>query len=340
MTESITIKETEEVQKPKDSGAHKKWYKSLWFWLVIGAMAILAAGLIWFFGFYRPSQATEEETLTQEKNIADDWSDVAGTAEDFAAFVERAKTVDDFSSLSRDAQKVTKVAGTAKNAYDQQTIVQNDAYVDALDAIVVYIEAVQAVLDTDIAEIQGTDFDSLKEKATTAQEATNTFIDKTDYLDTKVVPSFFDAHEKLKSLFDTYTNTTKQEEEAKKKAEEEARKQKEQVAKDDSTVENVAVSFSEDFIVGDATGMKRWMTSSFEAEYDFTRLSSENRSYYAPESFRVIDVVRNSDTRYYVYGRMTQKQVGGDEQYTEDFNLTLMKNGSEWLVDVDAAPAR
>ena len=126
----------------------------------------------------------------------------------------------------------------------------------------------------------------------------------------------------------------------KQKAEEEAKKQQEQLNKDNTAVKNAAVSFADDFISGDSAGMKRWMTSSFENEYDFARLSDEYRSYYTPDSFRVIDVVRNSDSRYYVYGRMTQKQVGGDDQYTEDFNLTLIKDGSEWLVDVDTAPAR
>lgn len=337
MPESITIKEgEEETNQKKMSASKKQWYKSPWFWVILVAIIAISAALVWYFGFHRPSQTQQEQVTEQEETLQENWETIARESENLVTLTSRAENVDDFENLSKDLGRFLEVLKQAQEDFDDQDSLENDEYQEALESLTRYINTLQTLLDEDVDALETSDFEEVREDAENAQSDVDNFLDETSFVDDELTDEFFNLHISIKSLFDAYQQV--QDEEQKQKEEEEA--EQEQEAQDQNDVQSAANSFAQAFIDGDEGDMRNVMTGNFESEFDFSRLEDEYREFYAPVSFRTIELVRDSEERYYVYGRMTEDQVGGDDKYTYDFNLTIVKNGSDWLVDLDSAPSR
>jgi cytoskeletal protein RodZ len=333
-TEVTDENDQDEDEKPKHHKHKRKWYASAWFWVIVAAVAIITGGLIWFFGFYTPQKTTEKEETTAEKAVASDWSDVVSKTDTFANQVAAAKTVDDFTSLSKNADAVLEVVNRSEDRYKNQSTVQSSQYQVALENINAYLLALQAVLDKDYTKVTTNDFDSLKDAAAEAKDSADTFKDDTDYIKDAVGNDFFNTSIKVKTIYDAKIADDQAASEAAKQAQQKAA---EKLAKEQEDVDAAVSGFMNEYIKGNKMEINKYMTDNFQNEFDYDKLSND---YYDPTSYRIIDTVKNTDSRYYVYGRLTEKQIGGTDQYAYDYNFTVVLDGGSWRVDVDSAPSR
>lgn len=341
MSESITVEEKDSestLQEKSKRTTPKQWYSSVWFWIIFGAVILIGVGLIWYFGFYAPNRSTELQKSATEQSIDDDWISIVQEAEKFTKIVTHANTIDNFSALAANASELSNALEKAQKNYSDQTIVQNDTYSTTLDALTNYVESITEVLNKNKDEIKDTDFANIKTESASAKSSVKTLIANTKYLSKNIVSDFFDLSVPLKTIDDSYVAQVKkaQDDLAQQQAAE-AAKQK-QLAADQKAAEASATGFTNARMTDTDPykKLKSFMTQSFKDEYDFATHDSS----YALVSYRIIDSVRNSDTRYYIYGRMTEKAIAGTDQFSYDYNLTVIKVGDAWLVDLDQAPAR
>lgn len=323
-----------EEKEQKKHNKHRKWYASAWFWAIVAAVILLIGSLVWFFGFYEPQKSDKAEATAAEKATASDWSDVVEKTKTFAEQVNNLETVDEFASVSKDAEQVLEVVSRSEDRYKNQTTLQNRDYQDALEAVNSYVLSLQALLEKDYTKITTNDFDSLKDLAAEAKTASDTFENSADYIQDNIGNDFFNASIKVKEVYDAkIADDQKASEEAKAAQQKEA----ERLAKEQEDVNAAVTGFTAQYIKGNKMEINKYMTDNFQNEFDYDKLSN---AYYQATNYRIIDTVKNSDTRYYVYGRLTEKQVGGTDQYAYDYNFTVVLDGSNWQVDVDQAPSR
>ena len=328
--------DTEVIETDKETSKHnkKKWYKSAWFWIIFVAIIALASALIWFISVYRPAQAERQERTNAERDVALYWAEIVEKAEDFSAKTANAESVDDFDDLSKEVDKVLDAVSSAEEDFKGVEAISNGAYQEALESLTSYLLSLQAILDKDYEEMTSEDFTSVKTLADESKESVTKFQDETDYVDENLSSDFFGTYADAQKLYDTKVEADKKADEEAKQAEEEA---KEALALEEKLVTEAVDGFTDAFIDGDLTRIKKYMTKSFQEEFDF---ESRQDDLYVPVSYRTIDKTKDNDTRYYVYGRMTQKLADGEDQYSYDYNFTVVKDGERWLVDLDQAPSR
>lgn len=326
--------EDDEEKDAKKHHKHKRWYASAWFWAIVVAVLVLIGALIWFFGFYEPQKSSKAEATAAEKATNSDWSDVVKKTDTFAEQVGGINNVDDFNSLSKDAEVVLEVVSRSEDRYKNQSTLQDTKYQNALEAINSYVLSLQALLEKDYTKITSNDFDSVKNLASEAKTAADSFENGADYVKDSVGNDFFNASIKVKSVYDAKIAEDQAASEAEKAAQQ---KEAERLAQEQEDVNAAVTGFTTQYIKKNKMEINKYMTDNFQNEFDYDKLSS---AYYEATNYRIIDTVKNSDTRYYVYGRLTEKQIGGSDQYAYDYNFTVVLDGSSWRVDVDSAPAR
>ena len=104
---------------------------------------------------------------------------------------------------------------------------------------------------------------------------------------------------------------------------------------DKTAVENTTGNFLNAFIAGNAANMRRYMTSAYQAEYDFNQLSAEARNVVYPASFRILNITKVDDTKYKSQANVLYKYRDGSGQYTvgNELNLTYDSASASWLVN-------
>ena len=243
---------------------------------------------------------------------------------------------------------LTDAIEDANDDYQEQDDLTESTYEDLLDAFEEYLSSLSPILGPATGDtIETTFFTTAKSRGAEAKEAFNRFIDEAEYVDTNIESDFFNIVIDLQNIYQDFDDerteaeeAEKQAEEDKKKAEEEAKAATEQEKADATDAEATVDGFVDEYIDGDDAGIRKFMTASFIAEFEFDRLAPDARQFYEPSLYRTLDVVRESEEKYYVYGRLTNKEVAGDDQFSNDFNFTVILDDDTWLVDVDQAPFR
>lgn len=313
----------------------KKWYKSLWFWLILALMVILAIALGWLLLSNSKRQAERSAIVTEQNAVRDDWRGISLAADTTSRSLNAAKNEADLRAASEDVAVLVSTVKSASFNFDDQNTLSDNHYKDALAALEAYLAKLQTASDM-VSSLTEDDLTTLQTLATQANSAVAAFQRQAPYIDQKITTDLFDAVVNIRKVFDAVVAAQKeQEQQAQNEA---AQAQKE--AQDEKDVRTSATNYMDAYVNGDESALRTTMTTAFQSEFDFGQLSAENRSISRPLSYRITEVRRASGSKYYVYGRLTTEVVDSGEQFTGDQSLTLLydQEKKDWLVDLDDAP--
>lgn len=313
----------------------KKWYKSPWFWVILTLIIVLAIGLGWFLRTNSKRNA-EQSAITAEKNaVRDDWRGIGLAADTAGRSLNAAKDEMDLKAASEDVATLVSAVKSASFNFDDQNTLSDNNYKDALVALEAYLAKLQTASE-DVASLTEDDLTTLQTLATQANSAVAAFQREAKYVDQKITTDLFDAVVNIREIFDAVVAALKEQEQ---QAQDEAVKAQ-QEAQDEKDVRTTVTNYMDAYINGDESALRTTMTTAFQSEFDFGQLSAENRSISRPLSYRITEVRRASDSKYYVYGRLTTELIESGEQFTGDQSFTILydKEKKDWLVDLDDAP--
>ena len=300
--------------------------------IIIGVAILIIAVLVGYFGFYYPAQVQNEAEEATKEEVARNWDGILSEAEILVAKAEQLKSFDGAFELSDDIDDVVSKIEDASEDYDVQDNFRDRDYEDSLDSTLAYLRDLTVAISIDKTDVTGETFEATKSSQNAAKDDVEEFVKKTEVDDIEELAGLFEIVAILEGLHKTYVDEANAEVAL-------AEEQAAQARADDAAVEEAATFFTTDYIQGDEGGLMQSMTASFQSEFDYERLGEDFFSY-PPASYRITDKVKDTDDRYYVYGRMTYKQRDGDDQYIGEYNLTVIRQDGEWLVDIDSAPRR
>jgi len=269
------------------------------------------------------------------------WHKVSVQSDDIAGILKGDPSLDKSSSL---ATSLRKLDGTMKDQKIALTLIPtllNDrhaltVYGDFVEKMSAYTARVTSMSD-DITAISQDDIATSQTLSTAAKDQTDKTKKELSYLTENINSELFQVDEYLASL-------KQLSDDAKDKAAAEAKSQKEQVAQDaldKQLVESTIDGFMGGYISGDATKMKRYMAPDFIKEYNFDQLSSDNRKYNYPASYRIVSNTKSGDAGYVAQTNVLYKYKNSESdttnQYTSSYTYTVVyvASSGRWLINTE-----
>jgi len=269
------------------------------------------------------------------------WHKVSVQSDDIAGILKGDPSLDKSSSL---ATSLRKLDGTMKDQKIALTLIPtllNDrhaltVYGDFVEKMSAYTARVTSMSD-DITAISQDDIATSQTLSTAAKGQTDKTKKELSYLTENINSELFQVDEYLASL-------KQLSDDAKDKAAAEAKSQKEQVAQDaldKQLVESTIDGFMGGYISGDATKMKRYMAPDFIKEYNFDQLSSDNRKYNYPASYRIVSNTKSGDAGYVAQTNVLYKYKNSESdttnQYTSSYTYTVVyvASSGRWLINTE-----
>ena len=269
------------------------------------------------------------------------WHKVSVQSDDIAGILKGDPSLDKSSSL---ATSLRKLDGTMKDQKIALTLIPtllNDrhaltVYGDFVEKMSAYTARVTSMSD-DITAISQDDIATSQTLSTAAKDQTDKTKKELSYLTENINSELFQVDEYLASL-------KQLSDDAKDKAAAEAKSQKEQVAQDaldEQLVESTIDGFMGGYISGDATKMKRYMAPDFIKEYNFDQLSSDNRKYNYPASYRIVSNTKSGDAGYVAQTNVLYKYKNSESdttnQYTSSYTYTVVyvASSGRWLINTE-----
>jgi len=269
------------------------------------------------------------------------WHKVSVQSDDIAGILKGDPSLDKSSSL---ATSLRKLDGTMKDQKIALTLIPtllNDrhaltVYGDFVEKMSAYTARVTSMSD-DITAISQDDIATSQTLSTATKGQTDKTKKELSYLTENINSELFQVDEYLASL-------KQLSDDAKDKAAAEAKSQKEQVAQDaldKQLVESTIDGFMGGYISGDATKMKRYMAPDFIKEYNFDQLSSDNRKYNYPASYRIVSNTKSGDAGYVAQTNVLYKYKNSESdttnQYTSSYTYTVVyvASSGRWLINTE-----
>ena len=311
---------TTEKSKP-----NKKFYKKAWFWLVVvGGLAL--AGLAIFLAIFYSAQSKNKQV------VKSGWSDMVSQSSALASLGEGIADKAAFDKYNTELQKLNasvkdKKINASKLSFKGQDVQRYEKFLDDYGN---YTNR-SAELANKIADYTDADNAKLQELSKVANDSSNDVRNNVKYLTQSMPESAFKIQDVLTSANKVILAKELSVQAQQKAAEAQSAKDK----SDKTAVENTTGNFLNAFIAGNAANMRRYMTSAYQAEYDFNQLSAESRNVVYPASFRILNITKVDDTKYKSQANVLYKYRDGSGQYTvgNELNLTYDSASASWLVN-------
>lgn len=310
---------------PDPSPPKKKFYKRVWFWLVIvTALALVAGGV--FLGIYFNNQNKNRQIISQG------WHDITLQSTSVINLENKIQTKESFDAYSLELQKLHAMVRNNKfNAQKMKYVAVDGQYYNIfLDDFDRYINnSVEHA--NKISEFSQDNSDSLKDLSRIAKESSDDLRANASYLSEPMPSGIFNIAQVLSSA-NQLLLTKELSIKAKQQADEVATAK--DVA-DKKLAEAVVDNYLNAYIVGSATTMRRYMTEAFQKEYDFNQLTAEARQYSYPASFRRISGQKDSTGKYKVQANLVYKLRNGSGQYTvgSELSVVYVESSATWMID-------
>ena len=91
----------------------KRWYKSVWFWIVIVLIVAIAGLLIWFWFYNAARNAVNAEKTTAQTQVRDDWRQITIAT---GKVTNAINTATDADGLKKASEDVTALDSDVKSA--------------------------------------------------------------------------------------------------------------------------------------------------------------------------------------------------------------------------------
>lgn len=324
---------SQEIKKEPQKKSLKRHLNKRNAWIAGGLIVLLLLGGLLFWRNRRMGY-TKQFTI-------ESWHAVSTQSDDIAGITKGDPNLEKSSAL---ATSLRKLDGTMKDQKIKLTLIPllfNDSralrqYSDFVSKMGAYTNQVAGMSD-DIAAISQDDIDRAKKLSTDAKNQTAATQKDLSYLSETINPALFTVGDYLESL-----KKLSDEGKAKVAAEAKTKKQQtEQDALDKQLVESSITGYMDGYISGDATKMKRYMTSAFITEYNFAQLSADNRQYTYPASYRVVSNAKSGDAGYVVQVNVLNKyknsETNATDQYTSSFTYTVVyvASSGRWLINTE-----
>lgn len=322
--------DTPQEQAPaKQSKPHRR--RIIIIVLVVAIITLLIGLVVWSL---RRANYTRQFTIEGWHAIAKSSDEISGITKGDASLSKAsdlATALRKFDGAVKDQKVTLQLIPTFLN--DRSTI---HVYKDFITTMGDYSQLVAGMSD-DVSAISDEDITSAKHLATKSEAASTTTKSKLGYLSETINRQLFAMPPYLESL-------KKLSDEAKAKELADAKSQKEAAQQDALNEQLVALSingFMDGFVAGDATKMKRYMTTAFIKEYNFDSLTASQRQYIYPDSYRLISTTKKADGSYDVQINILNKyrnaEAGSTNQYTQTmtYNLVYVASSARWLVNFE-----
>jgi hypothetical protein len=332
MKEEKAIKSQEDSKKDPETllekepkSNKKKLYKKTWFWLILVlGLAVIGVGVFLFIFFGAQSK--------NKKTVTNGWNDIVKESNSLASTGEGVNNKESFEKYNAELQKFSGNVKDAKINASKLSFKGQDVqrYEKFLEDYSSYTGR-SAELAGKINDYTEADNNKLKELSVVAKSSAGDARNNIKYLTQSMPDSAFTIQDVL-----TTANKAILAKELSIQAQQQAvQAQSAKDKADKTTVENNTGNFLNAFIAGNAATMRRYMTSAYQAEYDFNQLSAESRNVVYPASFRILTVTKTDDNRYKSQANVLYKYRDGSSQYTvgNELNFVYDSGSATWLVN-------
>lgn len=312
-----------DAQETKEK--NKKIYKKPWFWLVI-LLALIGLGLAIFAFIYLSAQSRNKQA------VVSGWSDVVRESKTLSVLGDAVVDKDSFDKYKTQLQKINSTISDKKINSNKLTFKAQD--VQRYDKFLVdfgkYTNDSAAFADK-IADYTDADSEKLKAQSVTAKDSATDVRNNVKYLS----ESMSDGAFKIQEVLATGSKSILSKELAIKAAEQAQAAQSAKDKADKASVETATGNYFNAFIAGNAAQMRQYMTSAYQAEYDFNQLSASAREFVYPASFRILLTTKIDGNNYKVQANLLYKYRDGSSQYTvgNELNFIYNSGSASWLVN-------
>jgi hypothetical protein len=326
-----TTESTETAEPTKKSLKRHITKRNAWIAGGLILLLVIAGLLVW---------RSRRMGYTKEFTI-EGWHEVSVQSDEIAGITKGDASLEKTNSLSTGLRKLN---GTMKDQKINLTLIPlllNDrraidsyrAFVDKMGSF----SARVASMSDDISAITEDDIATAQELSVAAKDQTAQTKKDLSYLTESINEALFNVDEYLASL-KTLSDQAKDKAAAEVKSK---KQQAEQDALDKQLVELSITGFLDGYVAGDATKMKRYMTTDFAKEYNFDQLSADNRKYNYPSSYRIVSNTKNDATTYTVQANVLYKYKNSESdvtnQYTSSYTYSVIyvASSGRWLINTE-----
>lgn len=318
-------KQEDSIQESVKKGEPKKLYKKAWFWLVI-LLSVIGLGVAVFAFIYFSAQSRNKQSVTSG------WGDIVKQSNVMSSVGEGVNDKDSFDKYNVELQKLNatvkdKKINAEKLSYQNQDVQKYRKFLDDFGA---YTEQASEYANK-INDYTETNNTKLKELSVVAKDSSNNVRSGIKYLNESMPESAFKIQDVLANANKIILAKELSIQAAQKAAEALSAKDK----ADRTAVENNTGNYLNAFIAGNASTMRRYMTSAFQAEYNFGQIAPDARTIVYPASFRILTVSKVDSNNYKSQANVLYKYRDGSGQYTvgNELNLIYDSASASWLVN-------
>ncbi len=317
--------DAQEPQSHNKAPQKKKFYKKAWFWLTV-VLGLLVIGLGVFLIIYFGSQSTNKKTVTSG------WGDIVRQSNVLGSLGEGVNDKDSFDKYNVELQRLNSVVKDKKINVKKLSFKGQDVqrYEKFLEDFGTYVNS-SSEFAAKINDYTESDNEKLRISSLTAKDSSDNARSNIKYLN----ESMPDAAFKIQDVLTTANKVILAKELSIQAEQKAAEAQSAKDRADKTAVENATGNYLNAFIAGNAATMRRYMSSAFQAEYDFNQVSDSARAIVYPASFRILNVIKVDGSKYKTQANVLYKYRDGSGQYTvgDELNLIYDNPSAAWLVN-------
>ena len=305
------------------------WYKRPKILALIGGAVVLVIGGLLAGMAWRNSQV--------QLSWKDDQWRIIRQAADHVVDASDHGTYDNFNDAKRALTEMSdKLENTISDSQKQPTFLTSSSNLEifrtTLSTVKTYIDKAKDQAG-DLSRVSSSDLDDLKSLATQAKLKVDAAQTSGPKLSGGLPNGIYLLNERYNTLIDAHKSSQDE-----KLAKEEAAKSKEDQAKADQANAEEAISrWTQAYIAGSVSEMKKYMTPAFANEYNFTEVTGSYRQYNYPTTYRRVSTDKKSDYFEIVetITFITKSDYTADSNYTNNYTFYVIqdKTSKKWLVN-------
>lgn len=319
---------TDGMEKPKKTDL-RPWYKRPKIWGVIAGVSLVLVGL----GLI--GMTLRNRQLAQDF-MSSDWRRLSAAADRVSVDADKA-TYDSFGTVETSLGDMQDKLDDSADAQAKLPKLFTDAaalkhYSETTAQLREYTVAARK-LAGDLGQATDSNLDDLKSLATKTKLSVDDAKKEISVLKEDFPDGYFTLSERMTTVISAHKANLS---EADAKAEA-AKSAADQAKQDKANAEEAMANWTQAFIAGNTTDMRKYMTTAFAAEYDFTQVSSSARKFNYPTTFRKVNTEKRGD-QYEIIETVTfvtKSDYAPDTTYTQNYILLMAQDGStkQWLVN-------
>jgi len=316
---------TESSEKKRKKPFYKK--KGFIIFSAVLALGLAAIGTI----FYMKS-IEGNDFKSKVKSV---WGDVAKETDNLNKEVSTMEKIDDFKKVGVKIKTIESIIDDKQETLNKIDAPEN--YRDGKEALMLgfsnyksYLQVLRSASDNP-SKMTNQDIEEIETLSEDSKTSFSKMHSKLDFLDQKLSDDTYGIVSKFQEVRKNYEEQLATEEQTKADQERQGKQEQEDKAK----AESIVTSFMNAYIAGKEADVKKYMTAAFQKEFNYADLSSDARMYSYPESFRITQTKKTSDSQYDVYGRELQVNRESGSKWTIDRHLAVVwvQSESKWLID-------